>query len=110
MPCPTSRRSIAGRWNPAPASGARPEAPIMLETPNRAPPPELDIVCIGRSSVDLYGEQTGSRLEDMASFAKYVGGCPANIAIGAARLGLRPALVTRVGDEHMGRFIRETLE
>lgn len=69
----------------------------------------LDLVCVGRSSVDLYGEQVGGRLEDMASFAKYVGGCPANIAIGAARLGLRSALVTRVGDEHLGRFVREQL-
>lgn len=67
----------------------------------------LDVVCIGRSSVDLYGEQIGGRLEDMTSFAKYVGGCPTNIAVGTARLGLRSALVTRVGDEHMGRFIRE---
>jgi 5-dehydro-2-deoxygluconokinase len=67
----------------------------------------LDVICIGRSSVDLYGEQVGGRLEDMASFAKYVGGCPANISIGTARLGLRSALVTRVGDEHMGRFIKE---
>ena len=43
----------------------------------------------------------------MASFAKYVGGCPTNIAVGTARLGLRSALITRVGDEHMGRFIKE---
>src|SRR6185369_13838100 len=49
------------------------------------------------------------RLEDMASFAKYVGGCPANISVGAARLGLKPAMLTRVGDEHNGRFVRETL-
>lgn len=70
---------------------------------------EIDIVCMGRSSVDLYGEQVGGRLEDMASFAKYVGGCPTNIAIGTARLGLQSALITRVGDEHMGRFIVETL-
>src|SRR5262249_55387204 len=65
---------------------------------------------VGRVSVDLYGQQAGGRLEDMASFAKYVGGCPANIAIGAARLGLRSALLSRVGDEHMGRFVREQLE
>jgi 5-dehydro-2-deoxygluconokinase len=70
----------------------------------------LDVVTIGRSSVDLYGEQIGGRLEDMASFAKYIGGCPTNIAVGTARLGLRAALVTRVGDEHMGRFIREELQ
>ena len=70
----------------------------------------LDVVIIGRASVDLYGQQVGGRLEDMASFAKSVGGCPANIAIGTARLGLKSALITRVGDEHMGRAITEQLE
>ncbi len=69
----------------------------------------LDVITIGRASVDLYGQQNGSRLEDIASFAKSVGGCPANIAVGTARLGLRSALLTRVGDEQMGRFIREQL-
>jgi 5-dehydro-2-deoxygluconokinase len=73
------------------------------------PETELDVITIGRSSVDLYGQQIGGRLEDMASFAKSVGGCPANIAIGAARLGLRSALISRVGDEAFGRFIREQL-
>jgi 5-dehydro-2-deoxygluconokinase len=71
--------------------------------------PILDVITIGRSSVDLYGAQIGGRLEDMASFSKAVGGCPTNIAIGTARLGLKSGLVTRVGDEHMGRFIREQL-
>ncbi len=69
----------------------------------------LDVLTIGRASVDLYGEQVGGRLEDMRSFAKYVGGSPTNIAAGCARLGLRAGLITRVGDEHMGRFIREEL-
>ncbi len=72
-----------------------------------APDPRLDVITIGRSSVDLYGAQVGGRLEDMASFSKAVGGCPTNIAIGTARLGLKSGLITRVGDEHMGRFIRE---
>jgi 5-dehydro-2-deoxygluconokinase len=71
------------------------------------PEPRLDVITIGRSSVDLYGVQVGGRLEDMASFSKAVGGCPTNIAIGTARLGLKSGLITRVGDEHMGRFIRE---
>ncbi|HEV2287145.1 MAG TPA: 5-dehydro-2-deoxygluconokinase [Steroidobacteraceae bacterium] len=69
----------------------------------------LDLVAIGRVSVDLYGQQIGSPLEDIATFAKAIGGCPANIAIGAARLGLRSALLTRVGDEPMGRFVLEQL-
>ena len=70
----------------------------------------LDLVCFGRSSVDLYGQQVGGRLEDMGGFAKYVGGSPANTAIGTARLGLKSGMITRVGDEHMGRFIRETMQ
>ncbi|MET3793581.1 bifunctional 5-dehydro-2-deoxygluconokinase/5-dehydro-2-deoxyphosphogluconate aldolase [Aquamicrobium terrae] len=70
---------------------------------------KLDVITIGRSSVDLYGAQVGGRLEDMRSFNKYVGGSPTNMAVGTARLGLRSALITRVGDEHMGRFIREQL-
>ncbi|MDO8353733.1 MAG: PfkB family carbohydrate kinase, partial [Aestuariivirga sp.] len=57
----------------------------------------LDVITVGRCSVDLYGQQIGSRLEDIASFAKSVGGCPSNIAIGTARLGLKSALITRVG-------------
>ncbi|SPF81961.1 bifunctional 5-dehydro-2-deoxygluconokinase/5-dehydro-2-deoxyphosphogluconate aldolase [Pseudoprimorskyibacter insulae] len=70
----------------------------------------LDVITIGRAGVDLYGAQIGGRLEDMGSFEKYIGGSPTNIACGTARLGLKSALISRVGDEHMGRFIREELE
>jgi 5-dehydro-2-deoxygluconokinase len=69
----------------------------------------LDLVCIGRTSVDLYAEQEGARLEDVQSFRKYVGGSATNIAVGTARLGVKSSLLTRVGDEHMGRFVRRTL-
>jgi len=71
--------------------------------------PTLDLITIGRCSLDLYGQQIGGRLEDMGSFSKAIGGCPANIAVGTARLGLRSALLTRVGDEQVGRFILEQL-
>lgn len=71
---------------------------------------ELDIICLGRAAVDLYGQQIGARLEDMGSFAKYLGGSSGNIAYGTARLGLRSAMLTRVGDEHMGRFVREEFQ
>jgi 5-dehydro-2-deoxygluconokinase len=70
----------------------------------------MDVIAIGRCSVDLYGQQIGSRLEDITSFAKSVGGSPANIAIGAARLGLKSGLITRVGDEQMGRFVIEQMK
>ncbi len=69
----------------------------------------LDLVCIGRTSVDLYAEQDGARLEDVQSFRKYVGGSATNIAVGTARLGVKSAMLTRVGEEQMGRFVRKTL-
>lgn len=70
---------------------------------------QLDLITLGRSCIDLYGEQVGGRLEDMMSFAKYIGGSPTNTAVGASRLGLRSGLLTRVGADHFGRFIREQL-
>ncbi|NML07450.1 5-dehydro-2-deoxygluconokinase [Sphingomonas sp. G-3-2-10] len=70
----------------------------------------LDLIALGRAGVDLYGEQIGGRLEDMGSFAKYIGGSPTNTVIGLSRLGLNSGLVTRVGGDHMGRFIREELQ
>jgi 5-dehydro-2-deoxygluconokinase len=69
----------------------------------------FDLICLGRAAVDFYGEQIGGRLEDMRSFAKYLGGSSANLAAGTSRLGLRVSMLTRVGDEHMGRFVREAL-
>ena len=69
----------------------------------------FDLICLGRAAVDLYGQQIGGRLEDMQTFAKYLGGSSANLAAGAARLGTRVSMLTRVGNEQMGRFVREAL-
>ena len=69
----------------------------------------LDLVCIGRTCVDLYAEQEGAKLEDVQSFRKYVGGSAANIALNTARLGVKTAMLTRVGEEQMGRFVRRTM-
>jgi len=70
----------------------------------------LDVICIGRIAVDLYGQQIGARLEDMSTFAKYLGGSSGNVAYGTAIQGLKSAMLARVGDEHMGRFLREELQ
>ena len=70
---------------------------------------KFDVICLGRAAVDLYGDQIGSRLEDVSSFSKSLGGSSGNIAFGTARLGLKSSMLTRVGDEHMGRFVREEL-
>lgn len=70
----------------------------------------LDVICLGRASVDLYGQQIGDRLQDISSFAKSLGGSSCNIAFGAARLGLKASMLTRVGDEQFGQFIRQELQ
>lgn len=70
----------------------------------------FDLACLGRLAVDLYAQQYGSRLEDARSFSMYLGGSSANLAFGVARLGCRSAMISRVGDEQMGRFLLERLQ
>lgn len=70
----------------------------------------LDVICLGRAGVDFYGNQVGSRLEDMTTMSMYLGGSSCNMASNTARIGLKSAMLTRVGDDHMGRFLYETLE
>ncbi|TCP94729.1 5-dehydro-2-deoxygluconokinase [Cricetibacter osteomyelitidis] len=70
----------------------------------------LDLICLGRVAVDLYGQQIGSRLEDMGTFSKYLGGSSGNVAYGTAVQGVKSSMLARVGDEHMGRFLRQELE
>lgn len=69
-----------------------------------------DLACLGRLAVDLYAQQFGSRLEDARSLAMYLGGSSANLAFGVARLGGRSAMISRVGNEQMGRFLLERLQ
>lgn len=89
---------------------ARVTRPAALRAPPPTPSPRrIDLICLGRVAVDLYGEQIGAELESVASFARYIGGCAGNVAVGTARLGLRSAMLSRVGDEQMGRFVRDTL-
>jgi 5-dehydro-2-deoxygluconokinase len=68
-----------------------------------------DVVVIGRSGVDVYPLQVGVGLEDVETFGKFLGGSAANVAVAAARLGHSPALVTGVGDDPFGRFVRRAL-
>jgi len=68
-----------------------------------------DILCLGRFGVDFYAQQIGARLEDVTTFAKYLGGSSANTAFGCARLGLKAGLISRIGDDAMGRFLVETI-
>lgn len=69
----------------------------------------LDLLCLGRAAVDLYSPEQGASLQQARTFVKNLGGCAANVAVGAARLGLRVGMLTRVGDDPFGRYVRETL-
>lgn len=69
----------------------------------------IDIACLGRLAVDLYADQVGCSLESANSFSKYLGGSSGNIAFGTARLGMRSAMISRVGDEQNGRFLLDVL-
>jgi 5-dehydro-2-deoxygluconokinase len=69
----------------------------------------LDVITMGRSGVDIYPAQVGRHLEDVDSFVKFVGGSPTNVAVAAARLGRRVALVTGVGNDPFGRYVRREL-
>src|SRR3990172_4411324 len=70
----------------------------------------LDVLTMGRCAVDFYCNDIGVPLKYARSFNVYVGGCPANVAVGTRRLGLRSAILTRVGKEPLGDFIMHFLE
>jgi 5-dehydro-2-deoxygluconokinase len=69
-----------------------------------------EVLTIGRLGVDVYPQQVGVGLEDVTSFAKYLGGSAANVAVAAARYGRRAALVSGVGTDPFGRFLRRRLK
>jgi 5-dehydro-2-deoxygluconokinase len=71
--------------------------------------PSFDVVTIGRVGVDLYPEQIGVPLADVRTFAKSLGGSPTNVAVAAARLGHRSAVITKVGDDGFGAYVRQAL-
>ncbi|MGH3665033.1 MAG: 5-dehydro-2-deoxygluconokinase, partial [Egibacteraceae bacterium] len=69
----------------------------------------FDVITMGRIGVDLYPEQVGVALAEVTSFAKFLGGSPTNVAVAAARLGCRTAVVTKVGDDGFGPYVRGAL-
>lgn len=69
-----------------------------------------DVLCMGRSSIDLYSNDVGAPFEEITSFAALVGGCPTNISVGTRRLGLKSALLTGIGDDPVGAFLLHFLK
>ncbi|MGH2735854.1 MAG: PfkB family carbohydrate kinase, partial [Actinomycetota bacterium] len=71
--------------------------------------PAHDVLTMGRVSVDLYPEQSRVPLAEVKSFAKSLGGSPTNVAVGVARYGRRAAVITKVGDDGFGTYVRRAL-
>ena len=69
----------------------------------------LEVLTMGRVGVDIYPDQIGVSLEDVTSFGKFLGGTATNVAVAAARHGRRSAVVTRVGADPFGRYVRKAL-
>src|SRR6478609_11975389 len=79
---------------------------VGTPSPTSAP---LDVLTFGRAGVDVYPLQVGVGLEDVETFGKYLGGTTANVAVAAARLGERAGIITGVGNDPFGRFVRKAL-
>jgi 5-dehydro-2-deoxygluconokinase len=69
----------------------------------------LELLTVGRVGVDLYPQQSGVALKDVSSFARFLGGTATNVAVGAARLGRCAAVLTKVGPDGFGDYVREAL-
>lgn len=83
----------------------------MTESQRSAGGPDhpAEVLTFGRAGVDIYPLQIGVGLEDVTSFGKFLGGTTANVAVAAARLGRRTAIITGVGDDPFGRYVRREL-
>jgi len=74
---------------------------------NHAAP--FDVITIGRVGVDIYPLQIGVGLEDVTSFGKFLGGSATNVAVAAAKYGLKSAVITRTGNDPFGKYIHKEL-
>ncbi|WP_018923947.1 5-dehydro-2-deoxygluconokinase [Salsuginibacillus kocurii] len=68
---------------------------------------EFDLIAIGRACIDLNAVEYNRPMEETMTFQKYVGGSPANIAIGSSKLGLKAGFIGKVPDDQHGRFIEQ---
>jgi 5-dehydro-2-deoxygluconokinase len=70
----------------------------------------IEAVVVGRVGIDLYPNELRTPLREVRTYTRYVGGFAGNVATGLARLGVRAAIVSRVGDDGHGQFVRDFLE
>ncbi|MEU0134762.1 5-dehydro-2-deoxygluconokinase [Streptomyces sp. NPDC006296] len=72
-------------------------------------PEPYDVITMGRIGVDIYPLQTGVPLARVETFGKFLGGSPSNVAVAAARLGRRTAVITRTGRDPFGDYLHQAL-
>lgn len=72
--------------------------------------PNYDLLCIGRSTLDLFANEVGVPFANVNSFSAFAGGCPTNICVGAHRMGLKTALLTGMGDDYVSDFLLNFLK
>ena len=84
------------------------ESSEVTETARDGQAVGYDVLAMGRVGVDIYPLQAGP-LEDVKTFEKFLGGSATNVAVAASRLGRRSAIITRVGADPFGRFVRRTI-
>src|SRR5262245_6110966 len=75
----------------------------------RVPPSAFEVLTMGRIGVDLYPQQVSVGLDEVETFAKYLGGSASNVAVAAARYGRRAAVITRTGEDPFGTFLHKAL-
>src|SRR5690606_27987623 len=102
----TGRRADRGATRGGGAGGER-QAQHVLPGGSGMSVPE--IITMGRVGVDVYPLQVGVSLREVETFGKYLGGSPTNVAVAAARLGRRAAVITRTGADPFGEFIHDAL-
>ena len=71
---------------------------------------KLDLITLGRACIDLNATEYNCPMEESMTFSKYVGGSPANIAIGSAKLGLKTGFIGKISDDQHGRFIKDYMK
>ena len=69
----------------------------------------FDVITMGRVGIDLYPLTSGVGLEEVETFARFLGGSATNVAVAAARHGRRSAVITRTGADPFGHFVRRAL-
>jgi fructokinase len=69
----------------------------------------MDVVSLGEIILDMFGSETGKDFFEVSAFIPVAGGAPANVAVAAAKLGVRSAFIGKAGEDAFGRRLEKVL-